>query len=279
MMSLLRSNAKRMIKDKRYWIVCAGYLVYLVMLLSTMFISQSKGQDMTTDVLFISALGMGGMPLLPILIAVFSCVFIGKDYLYGTIRNKLIIGKSRTSVYLSNFITVGISAMAMYLGFLLINCIIGLPAFGLCKLPINDLMWALVDGLFIVWVYSAIFTFVTMVSKNMTTSIILSLLGVFAMYGFSAYLIRVMHTPDMIPVYEIINGVEVEQMVANPHAVSQGVKDFCQVMIDILPSGQISTITNFREVFNEWQILLASVVEIVLINLGGILIFRKLDLK
>ena len=40
--------------------------------------------------------------IIGLFMAMFTSLFIGTEYDYGTIRNKIIVGHSRTSIYFSN---------------------------------------------------------------------------------------------------------------------------------------------------------------------------------
>ena len=56
-----------------------------------------------TNILFIYALTVA------ILIPAFVSLFVGTEYSDGTIRNKMIIGHTRTCIYLSNITGLGLS--------------------------------------------------------------------------------------------------------------------------------------------------------------------------
>ena len=46
-------------------------------------------------------------------IAIFTSFFVGTEYSDGTMRNKILVGNSRFSIYLSHFITTSVASLAM----------------------------------------------------------------------------------------------------------------------------------------------------------------------
>ena len=65
-----------------------------------------------------------------IVMAVFCSLFIGTEYSEGTIRNKIIIGQKRGTVYLSNFITCSLVSVVMCMAFFIPYLCIGIPLLG-----------------------------------------------------------------------------------------------------------------------------------------------------
>lgn len=63
---------------------------------------------------------------LSIVLPVFAAVFLNGDYYYGTIRNKLATGRSRTAIYLADLVLVFLVGLIYTLAFLLINLGLGL---------------------------------------------------------------------------------------------------------------------------------------------------------
>lgn len=86
-------------------------LYNLFILLSQYHSMVEDGYEYTLDPLYFNFLALIG-----ILISLLVSLFIGTDYHDGTIRNKLICGLSRTSVYLSNFILMAVCGIILQIG-------------------------------------------------------------------------------------------------------------------------------------------------------------------
>lgn len=112
MTRLLKADFKRFFKDKLFLIACiiAGAFAISTPLLYKVLFSTLTGMDdlsmlgMILDVktMFFSAFSLTNN--LGLIAPIFILIIIGKDFTYGTIRNKIIKGHSRTSIFLSLFI-------------------------------------------------------------------------------------------------------------------------------------------------------------------------------
>ena len=56
--------------------------------------------------------------------------FIGTEYSDGTIRNKIVVGHSRSTIYLANLLTCCFAGLIMCLCFILPTLAIRIPLFG-----------------------------------------------------------------------------------------------------------------------------------------------------
>lgn len=133
------------------------------------------------------AVGYDDMFIVPIhiLIAVFVSLICGREYNDGTIRNKVICGHSKGSIYLATLILNGIVALLIAGVFLLVHAAMRITIF-----PINSVFtmqdWILAAVNFILGclVYTAVFTLVSMLMGNRAIGSIINLaLVVVVMFG------------------------------------------------------------------------------------------------
>ncbi len=135
MSGLLKADFRRVLKDKLILIMCiiAAAFAVITPLLYVMIFAFSgdtiDDSDMAMDMLnglfsaktqFFASFSIGnnfGL-VAPILLAIVLC----KDFSYGTIRNKIISGKSRSSIFLSLFTTCS----AVYVGVMFIHAFLTL---------------------------------------------------------------------------------------------------------------------------------------------------------
>lgn len=121
MFNLIKSDLTRIIKDKLFLILCILGVVFaiitplLYVLIRDLFtIDQNLIQLITNSKsMFFSAFSLGsdfGL-IAPILMSIIIC----KDFSQGTIRNKIICGKSRRSIFASYTISCGITLFAVVL--------------------------------------------------------------------------------------------------------------------------------------------------------------------
>ena len=113
-----------------------------------------EGYEYTLDPLYFNFLA-----LIRILTSILVSLFIGTDYHDGTIRNKLICGASRTSVYLSNFITMASCGIFLVLMGYAVALGLGLPLFGSFEMPVSAVLaLSLISILFTLAYVSIFFT-------------------------------------------------------------------------------------------------------------------------
>lgn len=137
MNKLLRANFAALWKSKIFW---------LGVLFSTgmgVLASLSKYREMISipgrhphidHILFSNCL------FIPIVAAAFMGLFLGTDYSDGTIRNKLVVGRTRTEVYLSNLIVCTAAIFLIHLANTVTIAAIGFPLVGNVESPVADLV-------------------------------------------------------------------------------------------------------------------------------------------
>lgn len=119
MRDLLKNDLKRVWKDKLFLVACiiAGVFALVTPLLFKGILAMASmeellemegmlGLQINAKMMFFNSFSLGNnfALVLPVLLTIILC----KDFSHGTIRNKIICGKSRTSIYLSLFITCAI---------------------------------------------------------------------------------------------------------------------------------------------------------------------------
>ena len=190
MLNLYASDLKRILKDKLFLVTCilAGVFAVINPLLSKVILEaldlgEMLGGTMTAKSMFLSAFLPGdnlGL-IMPILIAIIVC----KDFSQGTIRNKIISGKSRTSVFISHLL----SAATVMCALMLIHGLLTLGV-SLCFFPYQNtetftasdfgyLMLSLLFEMVIYLAISAMVTFIATISKNIGICILLYLAASF----------------------------------------------------------------------------------------------------
>ena len=127
------------------------------------------------DIFFDSFLPSGNFGLVvPILLL----IILSKDFSFGTIRNKIIIGKSRASIFMSMFISSTVFMCATVLVHALLTLFISLIFFDYQADPftVGDFGYLLISILFEMLVYifiSALISFLSIFMKNVGLSIVM----------------------------------------------------------------------------------------------------------
>ena len=218
------------------------------------------------------------MPLVGIAISVFVSMFAGTEYSDGTIRNKLIVGLPRTSIYLSNFITCVIGGFIMITAAYCFGIVLGLPLFGPPEIALQQILLFAVNGIVMAAAYISIFYMVTMLNSSKTNAAVLSILIAFGLLFAAAGVYSRLSQPEYIDQMLMKNGEMIMETVKNPNYLTGMKREIYQNIMDFLPSGQAMQITNMN-VLHPVRMLLYSGVIIIISNAAGIYLFRKKDIK
>ena len=173
MTKLMKSDFKRVFKDKLFLIVCILALVFAVitpLLYLVLMGSMGELDEISKEMLsgyitakgqFFSAFSFGnnlGL-IAPLLIG----IVLFKDFNFGTIRNKIIAGYSRSTIFLSTFAVCFVTLFGIILAHALITLGICLPFFEYQTTPFTTSdFWYLIESLgFQILVYLFVSAFVS----------------------------------------------------------------------------------------------------------------------
>lgn len=214
MRCLLKADFKRVLKDKLLLVMGILAVVFAAvtpLLYAAIFSVGDLNEDpmfagvVTGKMQFFSAFSIGnnlGL-IAPVLLAIVLC----KDFSYGTVRNKIIAGKSRAAIYLSLFATCAVVLIAVMLLHAFVTLGISLVFFDYQTTPFGmaDFWYFLeslaFDILMLLWV-AALLAYLCACSKNVGLVIVFYI-------AVSFVLVIVGSIIQMtIPVLEAIGGNE-----------------------------------------------------------------------
>lgn len=188
MTGLLRSDFKRFFQDKLFLVVCILGVIFAVTtpLLYAVLVGMMGQMDPTSEAMLGSYMTAKGQffssfsfsnnlgLIAPLLIG----IVLFKDFSYGTIRNKIISGHSRSSIFLSIFVVCLTALFGTVLAHALLTLGISLPFFDYQTTPfaLADLWYLLESLLFelLVYVFAAAFvSWLCVMMRNIGTLIVL----------------------------------------------------------------------------------------------------------
>ena len=212
MRNLYISDLKRIVKDKLFFVVCilAGVFAIINPLLYKLIFAAVReyASGVMADMLYstVNAKSLTFTAFLPsdnlgFVMAVLISIVVCKDFSQGTVRNKIICGRSRTSVYLSHLF----SSATVMCGIMLVHGLLTLCV-SLCFFPYQDTdfvmsdLWYLLSSLlfemFVYFAIAAIVTFIAALSKNMGICILLYLAVLFGLSLVGSVLMLLPNTLD-----------------------------------------------------------------------------------
>lgn len=283
MSRLLRADFVRMFKSRIFWagvLFMAGFAGFAVF---------TRWSDMKAvlgyycfadDILFVGEMYVG------MVISVFMGIFVAVEYSSGTIRNKHIIGHSRTAMYLSNLVVCSVASVIMNLAFIAVvlassamGIIGGFSGFSMS----SKASFLILVSTFSVIALTAIFLFVYMLITGRIAgfaAMILCLLMMMTAMTIDARLSAQEYTATYRTTVVDENGEmqEVEQpLTKNPKYLTGTKKKVFQFLHDTLPMDQILQIGQTKTC--DVDFIVSSLVITIVVTGVGIFIFRKKDLK
>lgn len=185
MTKLLKSDFKRVLKDKLFLVMCILAVVFaLITPLLYKFLLSAANTDMTEllgdfasakSIFFASFAAGDNLGLIvPVLISIVLC----KDFSFGTVRNKIISGKSRISIFMSMFTVCAVFLCVIMLLHALLSLAVSLMFFDYQAAPFesSDLIYLLVSVAFELLIYvfvAALVCWLCVTMKNVGLVIVL----------------------------------------------------------------------------------------------------------
>ena len=277
MRNLLSAGFVRLWRCKTLWLSCAFLAAATVRSVWTRYSDGVQfGYHFSLDTAFLYY-----VLFIAFLIPIVCALFIGTDYADGTIRNKVVCGHSKNSLYLSNLILCSVASLIMCTAAVVPGLALGLPLLGGFTMgPARAvLFFAGVYTLALVW--AALFTFLTMLVSSRTITAAVAMLLSLALLSAGTYLEGRLEAAPTVQGYTLnVNGeLAWAEESPNPAYVPEGpVRNAIQFLSDFTPGGQTLQHVNQRAAQPE-KLIAYDAVLFVLSTAAGLLLFRHKDLK
>lgn len=284
MTRLLSAGFARLWKNKVFWIGTATMFSWAAILIIT---GYSQAATELEDLFPLERYFFQYAPIIGGFCAVFIGLFLGTDYSDGTIRNKVLVGHSRTSIYFSNLVVSVVAGIIMTASWLLATLIIGVPLFGgLVSSTTTIMLYLLISALMVI-AFSAIFTIISMLNHNKAGVAVITILVFFAMLFLGSYLESRLNEPEMFSSGIVIDTTDasnisgrVREPEPNPDFVRGNRRKLFEFGVAFLPTGQGIRLSHIDiEKDNLWKMPLYSLIIIVATSCIGVSFFNRKDLK
>lgn len=219
MNKLIKADLKRVFKDKLLIVLCILAVVFalitpLIFALLFSLVDVSNDPTLSSLVsaksLFFQSFSMtNNMGLIaPVLLA----IVLNKDFSYGTVRNKIISGKTRTQIFLSTFTVCSVVLVAVIMLSAFISLGVSLIFFDYQPTPfgISDLGYFMASvgfELLLLLFMSALLSFLCACSKNLGITIVLYVAFTFLLMFVGSALQIAAVAVQFIPNGELITDV------------------------------------------------------------------------
>ena len=278
MCKLLHAGYARMFRNKTL-LICLGILAYtngLNLIFNALHLEEPDKPD---SFLF------SGLMIVSIMAAVFISSFLGAEHRFGTIRNKLIIGQSRTKVYFSSFLVCLTGVMTMFGLVWILTLVVGNLFLGGFVESSQQLGIAFLCSFLAMTVLTALYTLFVLCIHSKSKSSVAAVITAFMMLMTSVVAVQMLSEPEFCRPEEIMLAEEMDitlepapddpSLVCNPNYVSAGRRKVYEAIDTFCPTSWILTVADNVSA----KTVLIPSAEIILLLGAGLYIFKKRDLK
>ena len=232
-------------------------------------------------------------------IAMFVSVFVGKEHSEGIIRNKIIVGHNRISIYISKLIISIVVSLLCEFIYIAIMYLIGSKIYKPLQMTISQLSIIILNAVLIIITYCSIFNLISMICSEITISVVMCVIIFVIMFVAEMIIGKTANEPKYITSSSWDNGVRtIISQELNPNYPGDDIVNLAKTIYLLLPQGQAQLITNSKltdsdeirkqlyrkEEIEEYiktiyQMPIYSLIVIGVVNIGGLYLFSKKELK
>ena len=276
MRNLLSAGFTRLWRNKPLWLSCA---LLAALIANVIWNYYSAGLEYGAYTRIDTAFRYC-VPFIPIFISVVCALFIGVEYANGTIRNKVVCGHSRGSLYLSNLILCSVASLIICTAVMVSGLGLGLPLLGGFAMGWSGAILFFIGVYTLSLAWAALFTLLVMLVSSRTISAVAAMLLTLALLSAGAHLEGRLEAKPTIESYTITvsGGLELAEEQPNPTYLPEGpVRDAFQFLSDFTPGGQ--TLQHATQRARPEVLIAYDAVLFVLCTGAGLLLFKRKDLK
>ena len=275
MRKLLTASFSRLWKEKIFW------FVFLIMSIGTVCYNWIGYNEINDPQVHVEDMIFCMLPISGFIFALFISMRLGTEFEEHTIRNKLIVGYSRTQVYFAEYINCMVASMILLGIMLLVSTSFGLLLSLEFQSSWHELVLLIFCCVLIASVFSAMFTAISMNIGSKATSLVVSIVLLFAILLMASFCINALAEEPMTYsniVITVENGVQFGDLIENPAYVDGTQRTIYELIADILPTGQTIqlNVLEFERVAR-WPLF--SLIMLIIVTVAGYISFRKRDIR
>jgi len=288
MNKLIKSNFSRLFKSKLFCLCMIFMSAIGIFAVFSRYLDLKKNAEYYKDLLnveefnspdgFLFLSGIYGM----FAIAVFMGIFIGTEYSDGTIRNKLMIGHSRSCIYFANLIVCSVFSAMMNLAFIIPVKLIGGIILDYKIFTVKEIIIFTLCSTLALIACTAIFLLISMIVTSKAGGSVIILISAIVMFCATMTINNILNAPEYYESYSYVDEdtgevIEIpeEKNLSYPTGTKREIYEFLD---NFIPSSQLYQIVTGNK--NNLDIMaLYSALIIAVGTASGIIIFRRKNLK
>ena len=275
MRKLLAASFSRLWKEKIFW------FVFLIMSIGSVCFNWIGYNEINNPQIYVEDMIFCMLPMSGFVFALFISMRLGTEFEEHTIRNKLVVGYNRTQIYFAEYITCMVASIILLGIMLLFATVFGL----LLSLELQsgwmEIVFLLFCCVLIASVFSAMFVGISMNVGAKATSLVVSIVFLFAILLLASFCINALAEEPMAYsniTITVEDGVQFGDLIENPAYVDGTQRTVYELIADILPTGQAIQLNNLEfERAVRWPVF--SLIMLVIATVAGYIPFRKQDIR
>lgn len=275
MRKLLAASFSRLWKEKIFW------FVFLIMSIGSVCYNWIGYNEINNPQIYVEDMIFCMLPMSGFVFALFISMRLGTEFEEHTIRNKLVVGYNRTQVYFAEYITCMVASIILLGIMLLFSMSFGLLLSLEFQSDWNELVLLLFCCAMIASVFSAMFVGISMNVGSKATSLVVSIVFLFAILLLASFCINALAEAPMVysnVTITVEDGVQFGDLIENPAYVDGTQRTVYELVADILPTGQSIQLNNLEfERAVRWPVF--SLIMLVIATVAGYVPFRKRDIR
>ena len=275
MRKLITASFSRLWKEKIFW------FVFLIMSIGSVCCNWIGYNEINEPQVHVEDMIFCMLPMSGFVFALVISMRLGTEFEEHTIRNKLIVGYSRTQVYFAEYITCMVASVILMGIMLLVSTAFGLFLSLEFQVGWHELVLLLFCCVLIASVFSAMFTAISMNVGSKAASLVVSIVFLFAILLVASFCINALAEEPMTYSNIVItaeNGVQFGDLIENPAYIDGMQRTVYELIADILPTGQVIQMNNLEfERAARWPVF--SLIMLIIATVAGYIPFRKRDIR
>ena len=275
MRKLITASFSRLWKEKIFW------FVFLIMSIGSVCYNWIGYNEATKVQIYVEDMIFCMLPMSGFVFALFISMRLGTEFEEHTIRNKFIVGYSRTQVFFAEYITCMVASMILLGIMLLVSTSFGLFLSLEFQSSWHELVLLIFCCVLIASVFSAMFTAISMNVGSKAASLVVSIVFLFAILLVASFCINALAEEPMTYSNVVItaeDGVQFGDLIENSAYIDGTQRTVYELIADILPTGQTIQLNNLEfERAARWPVF--SLIMLIIATVVGYLPFRKRDIR
>lgn len=274
MAKLLRANIARLWLTKSFW-VCMGFALADGLVESYWTFLEDK-----TALERLGGLLLSRGENIMLFAAIFTALYLGTEYSDGTLRNKLMVGRTRTEIYFSDLLSVILGSLIICAAERIGTLCIGLFTGGRLGMPADKLLFDTLIFVLALAAFCAVNTVIGTLIASRSSIVVVTFVMLFASALAASLIWSRLREPEYVPSWMFTaNGVEqTESAERNPRYLDGAEREVYTFINNVLPTGQAIQLET-EDIQNEAALPLYSFCVIALSSAVGAAVFSGKDIK